>query len=90
MARTPGTYAVFDTTEGTIVCRLFEKDAPKTVANFIDLARASERTHPTTRKKTSDPLYHETVFHRVIPDFMIQGGDPMGTRLRRSGLSVRR
>jgi peptidyl-prolyl cis-trans isomerase A (cyclophilin A) len=80
MARTPGTYAVFETTEGTIVCRLFEKDAPKTVANFIELAEGKrEWTHPTTRKKTNDPLYHETVFHRVIPDFMIQGGDPMGT-----------
>jgi peptidyl-prolyl cis-trans isomerase A (cyclophilin A) len=80
MARTPGTYAVFETTEGTIVCRLFEKDAPKTVANFIELAEGKrEWTHPTTRKKTKDPLYHETVFHRVIPDFMIQGGDPMGT-----------
>ncbi len=41
MTRTPGTYAVFETSEGTIVCRLFEKDAPKTVANFVDLAKAS-------------------------------------------------
>ncbi len=80
MTRTPGTYAVFETTEGTIVCKLFEKDAPKTVANFIELAEGKrEWTHPTTRKKTKDPLYHETIFHRVIPDFMIQGGDPMGT-----------
>ena len=80
MARTPGTYAVFQTSEGTIVCRLFEKDAPKTVANFIDLAEGKrEWTHPATRKKSTDPLYHGTVFHRVIPDFMIQGGDPQGT-----------
>ena len=80
MTRTPGTYAVFETSEGTIVCRLFEKDAPKTVANFIDLSEGKrEWAHPTTRKKTSDPLYNGTIFHRVIPGFMIQGGDPMGT-----------
>ena len=80
MTRTPGTYAVLETTEGTIVCRLFEKDAPKTVANFVELVEGKrEWTHPTTRKKTSDPLYYGTIFHRVIPNFMIQGGDPMGT-----------
>src|SRR5208283_2881567 len=80
MTRTPGTYALFETSEGTIVCRLFEKEAPKTVANFVELAEGQrEWTHPTTRKKTKDPLYHGTIFHRVIPNFMIQGGDPMGT-----------
>jgi peptidyl-prolyl cis-trans isomerase A (cyclophilin A) len=80
MTRTPGTYAVFETSEGNIVCRLFEKDAPKTVANFNDLTEGKrEWTHPTTRKKTTDLLYNGTIFHRVIPDFMIQGGDPMGT-----------
>jgi peptidyl-prolyl cis-trans isomerase A (cyclophilin A) len=80
MARTPGTYAVFDTSEGTIVCRLFDKEAPKTVANFVELAEGKrEWTHPTSRSKTKDPLYNGTIFHRVIPDFMIQGGDPMGT-----------
>ena len=51
MPRTPGTYAVFQTSEGNIVCRLFEKDAPKTVANFVELAEGKrEWTHPTTRK----------------------------------------
>jgi peptidyl-prolyl cis-trans isomerase A (cyclophilin A) len=80
MTLTPCTYAVFETSEGTIVCRLFEKDAPKTVANFVELAEGKrEWTHPTTHKKDSDPLYNGTIFHRVIPDFMIQGGDPMGT-----------
>jgi peptidyl-prolyl cis-trans isomerase A (cyclophilin A) len=80
MARQPGTYAVFDTTEGKIVCRLFEKDAPKTVANFIELAEGNrEWTHPVRRKKSKDRLYDGTIFHRVIPDFMIQGGDPAGT-----------
>ena len=80
MTRQPGTYAVFDTTEGKIVCRLFEKEAPKTVANFVELAEGKrEWTHPVTRKKSKDRLYDGTIFHRVIPDFMIQGGDPAGT-----------
>ena len=80
MARTPGTYAVFNTSEGNIVCRLFEKDAPKTVANFVELAEGKrEWTHPSTRAKSKNPLYNGTIFHRVIPDFMIQGGDPQGT-----------
>jgi peptidyl-prolyl cis-trans isomerase A (cyclophilin A) len=80
MPRTPGTYAVFDTTEGKIVCRLFEKDAPKTVANFLELAEGTrEWTHPVTRAKSKNRLYDGTIFHRVIPKFMIQGGDPAGT-----------
>ena len=80
MSRQPGTYAVFNTSEGQIVARLFEKDAPKTVANFIELA-AGERewTHPVGNKKSREKLYDGSIFHRVIPDFMIQGGDPAGT-----------
>ena len=57
--------ATFDTSRGTIVCKLFAKDAPKTVNNFVFLAR--------------DKFYDGTKFHRVIPDFMVQGGDPEGT-----------
>ena len=80
MARTPGTYAVFDTSEGQIVVRLFEKEAPKTVQNFIDLAEGKrEWTHPGTRQKSNNPLYNGSIFHRVIPQFMIQGGDPEGS-----------
>jgi peptidyl-prolyl cis-trans isomerase A (cyclophilin A) len=80
MSRQPGTYAIFNTSEGAIVCRLFEKEAPKTVANFIDLAEGKrEWTHPVTNKKSSEKLYDNTIFHRVIPNFMIQGGDPAGT-----------
>ncbi len=80
MARQPGTYAIFETSEGTLVCRLFEKDAPKTVRNFIDLAEGQrEWTHPVTREKSKKRLYDGTIFHRVIPNFMIQGGDPAGT-----------
>ena len=80
MSRTPGVYATFDTSEGTIVCRLFEQDAPVTVKNFVELAEGSrEWTHPTTHAKSNSPLYNGTIFHRVIPDFMVQGGDPTGT-----------
>ncbi len=80
MSREPGTYAVFNTSEGKIVARLFEKEAPKTVANFVELAEGKrEWTHPVSRSKSKDKLYDGTVFHRVIPDFMIQGGDPAGT-----------
>ncbi len=80
MTRQPGTYATFNTSEGTIVCRLCEKDAPKTTKNFIELVEGKrEWTHPLSRKKSTDKLYDGTIFHRVIPEFMIQGGDPAGT-----------
>jgi peptidyl-prolyl cis-trans isomerase A (cyclophilin A) len=80
MALESGTYAVFNTTEGKITVRLFETDAPITVANFIALAEgAKEWTHPTTHAKSTSKLYDGSIFHRVIPDFMIQGGDPAGT-----------
>src|SRR5260370_11322766 len=82
MPRQPGTYATFKTSEGSIICRLFEKDAPKTVHNFTDLAEGKrEWKHPSTGKKSSDRLYDGTIFHRVIPNFMIQGGDPQRTTM---------
>ncbi len=72
-------YATLRTSEGEIVARLFSKDAPKTVANFVGLAAGEkEWTHPTTGVTSKKPLYDGTVFHRVIPQFMIQGGDPLG------------
>jgi peptidyl-prolyl cis-trans isomerase A (cyclophilin A) len=80
MSLAAGTYAVFNTTEGKITVRLFEADAPITVKNFVELAEGSkEWVHPITRAKSKDKLYDGTIFHRVIPDFMIQGGDPAGT-----------
>ena len=80
MARQPGTYAVLETSEGTVVCRLFEREAPKTVQNFVELAEGKrEWTHPVTHTKSAGRLYDGTIFHRVIPNFMIQGGDPAGT-----------
>ena len=63
-------YAAFDTTEGKFKIRLFADLVPKTVDNFVSLAEGT---------KTGKPFYDGTVFHRVIPDFMIQGGDPQGT-----------
>jgi peptidyl-prolyl cis-trans isomerase A (cyclophilin A) len=72
--------ATLRTTEGTIVLRLFPDHAPKTVSNFVELAEGTrEWTDPRTSRTTTGKLYDGTVFHRVIPDFMIQGGDPLGT-----------
>ena len=78
--REPGLYATINTSLGTIVCKLFEKEAPLTVANFVGLARGTrEWTDPKTGQKVKRPLYNGTIFHRVITRFMIQGGDPLGT-----------
>jgi peptidyl-prolyl cis-trans isomerase A (cyclophilin A) len=64
---------------GAITLKLLKEKAPKTVENFVGLATGKkEWTDPTTGKKVKKPLYNGTVFHRVIPDFMIQGGDPLG------------
>lgn len=80
MTRTPGTYAVLETTQGRIVARLFEKETPKTVANFVGLAEGSKEFRDAkTGQKTKRPFYDGLVFHRVIPNFMIQGGCPLGT-----------
>ncbi len=76
---TPGLYAHFTTSEGNFTVRLFEKDAPKTVANFVGLAEGTkEFTDPATRAKATRPFYDGLIFHRVIADFMIQGGCPNG------------
>jgi peptidyl-prolyl cis-trans isomerase A (cyclophilin A) len=73
-------YATLKTSEGDVVVKLFTKDAPKTVENFVGLATGEkEWTHPATGKKSKDPLYSNLIFHRVIPNFMVQGGDPLGT-----------
>src|SRR4051794_4965594 len=68
-------YATFKTSLGDIEVKLFEKDAPKTVANFVGLAKGDKDwTHPTSNKpQKARPLYNGTYFHRVIPGFMIQG-----------------
>lgn len=75
-----GATAVIDSSMGQMRCKLFQKEAPNTVANFIGLATgAKDWTNPTTHAKEHGvPLYNGTTFHRVIPGFMIQGGDPAG------------
>ena len=76
----PGTYAVFDTTEGTFTVRLFDKEAPKTVANFVGLAEGTQEWRdPSSGEKKKAPYYDGVTFHRVINGFMIQGGDRLGT-----------
>ena len=73
-------FAHFDTSMGAFTVELFEKDAPKTVANFIGLANGTkEWTDPKTSEKVKKPYYNGLVFHRIIANFMIQGGDPLGT-----------
>src|SRR5271155_5967911 len=68
------------TNRGDVVIRLFPDHAPKTVRNFVELAEGSrEWTDPRTRRASKDRLYDGVIFHRVIPNFMIQGGDPLGT-----------
>lgn len=75
-----GPTAVLDTSMGRITCKLFSKEAPETVANFIGLAEGTKDwTDPATKKVMHNkPLYDGTTFHRVIPEFMVQGGDPIG------------
>lgn len=73
-------YAEFDTSQGLIKAELFWEQAPMTVLNFVELAQGKkEWTHPNTHEKSTKPLYDNTIFHRVIKGFMIQGGDPTGT-----------
>ena len=73
-------HAHFTTSEGNFKVRLFDTDVPNTVANFTGLAEGSkEFTDPATGQKVKRPFYDGLVFHRVIADFMIQGGDPLGT-----------
>jgi peptidyl-prolyl cis-trans isomerase A (cyclophilin A) len=72
--------ATFDTTMGIFVVRLFADECPMTVGNFVGLATGeSAWKDPNGREMKGTPLYDGTIFHRVIPDFMIQGGDPAGT-----------
>jgi peptidyl-prolyl cis-trans isomerase A (cyclophilin A) len=75
----PGIYAQFDTTEGSFTVRLFDKEAPKTVENFVGLAEGTkEWKDQATGQARKSPFYDGIIFHRVINGFMIQGGDPLG------------
>lgn len=81
MVHPNGPSAVMDTSMGQITCQFFQAQAPKAVANFIGLANGTKDwTDPTTKKvQRHKPYFDGTTFHRVIPEFMIQGGDPTGT-----------
>ena len=82
----PGLYAILDTTMGRIICELFAGKAPVTVQNFADLAMGKKRWYDTAERVWCErPYYNGLTFHRVIPDFMIQGGDYMGNGTGRVG-----
>lgn len=84
-----GPMVVMDTSMGRITCQFYQQQAPQAVANFIGLAEGTKDwIDPTTHKKMhGKKLYDGTIFHRVIPEFMIQGGDPTGTGLGDPGFS---
>jgi peptidyl-prolyl cis-trans isomerase A (cyclophilin A) len=82
-------WATLQTSEGDIVVRLFSKAAPQTVASFVGVASGEkEWRHPVTGAVSRAPLYEGVIFHRVIPGFMIQGGDPAGTGSGNPGFYV--
>src|SRR5690349_20978425 len=86
----PGLYAIIHTSMGTITAELYEKETPNTVRNFIGLARGTRPwLDPETHKATSRPLYENITFHRVIPNFMIQTGDPTGTGAHNCGFVLK-
>ena len=84
-----GPTVVMDTSMGRITCQFYQQQAPKAVANFVGLAEGTiDWTDPTTKKKQHHkPYYDGTTFHRVIPEFMVQGGDPTGTGMGDPGYS---
>jgi peptidyl-prolyl cis-trans isomerase A (cyclophilin A) len=85
----PGTYAIFVTSKGSFTARLFPEDAPKTVENFIGLATGRKAwKDPRTSAMVHRPYYNNVLFHRVIPQFMIQGGDPLGTGMGGPGYTI--
>lgn len=89
-ARQPGLYAIIQTSEGTITARLFDKDAPETVRNFVGLAQGTVPwIDPAQRKFVKRPLYQDITFHRVVPRDAIQAGDPTGLGTHNCGAQVR-
>ncbi|MFL5262388.1 MAG: peptidylprolyl isomerase [Anaeromyxobacteraceae bacterium] len=82
-------YATFVTSQGKIGVRLFPEQKPNAVKNFVELAEGKkEWTDPRTGQKSKKPLYDGTIFHRVIPNFMIQGGDPLGQGVGGPGYAI--
>jgi peptidyl-prolyl cis-trans isomerase A (cyclophilin A) len=82
-------YATFVTSQGKIAVRLFPEQKPNAVKNFVELAEGKKAwTDPRTGQRVQKPLYDGTVFHRVIPGFMIQGGDPLGLGVGGPGYAI--
>jgi peptidyl-prolyl cis-trans isomerase A (cyclophilin A) len=87
--RKPGLYAVFQTSEGKFSARLFEKDVPSTVKNFVALAKGEKAWRdPATRKLVKKPLYDGITFHRIVAGEMIQAGDPTGLGTHNCGITI--
>ena len=86
----PGLYAVMNTSMGAITAKLFDQETPNVVRNFVALARGTKAwKDPKTGTMVAKPLYSNITFHRVIPDFMIQTGDPTGTGSHDCGFTVK-
>jgi peptidyl-prolyl cis-trans isomerase A (cyclophilin A) len=86
----PGLYTVLDTTMGRIVCRLFPDKAPETIKNFVGLANGTKRWYDDKKKAWAERRYYDGLtFHRVIPQFMIQGGDQLGTGMGNIGYTFK-
>jgi peptidyl-prolyl cis-trans isomerase A (cyclophilin A) len=84
----PGVYAHINTNHGLMIARLFDKEAPRTVENFIGLAEGKKQwIDPRTNRQVRRPYYNNLTFHRIIPGFMIQGGDPEGTGMGGPGFT---
>ena len=88
-AREPGLYAIFNTSMGMITAKLFETETPLTVKNFVALARGTKASKDAKGVMVTKPLYNGVTFHRVIPNFMIQTGDPTGTGAGDCGFTIK-
>jgi len=89
-SRPDGLYAIFKTSMGTITIQLYEKEVPNTVRNFVALAQGAKAwMDPKTKTLVKRPLYNNTIFHRVMIDGMIQGGDPTGKGDHVCGVKVK-
>jgi peptidyl-prolyl cis-trans isomerase A (cyclophilin A) len=86
----PGLYAVIDSSMGRIVCRLFPDKAPETVKNFVELTNGTKRWYDDKKKAWTKRRYYDSLtFHRVIPNFMVQGGDQLGTGASNIGFTFK-
>jgi peptidyl-prolyl cis-trans isomerase A (cyclophilin A) len=85
----PGLYAIFQTSDGAITARLYEKEIPIAVQNFVALAQGTKPwKDPKTREMVKRPLYNNLTFHRVLPGLMIQSGDPTGVGSHNCGITI--